>query len=435
MAAYLDRALILFEQSRLDLAEKEVVQELGQDPNSPLAHALLALCLSKRKEYDRATEEARAAVHLGPDMSFAHYALASVYHDRDWLSEAQEAIREAIRLNPGDVSCYALEAGIYFDQRDWQKALESAERGLHFDAENVGCNNLRAMALVKLGRKQEAGATIEAALAREPENAVTHANQGWTYLEKGDPKKALEHFREALRHDPELEWARGGMVEALKARHIVYNLMLRYFLWMGKLGRQAQVGVIVGLFVAYHLVRKVAESNPVLAPWLWPGLYAYVFFALMTWFSAPLFNMLLRFNRFGRYALSRDQVVCSNWLAACLLAGLLCLVITLATGDSVANTTAFVAALTFFVLLYMIQGTFSCTAGWPRILMGAYAILFGAMGFFACALGLLHYLIATDPRGPSIALGFAVLCINIEYYMIMAGIPLAIGLPMVRPRR
>ena len=66
------------------------------------------------------------------------------------------------------------------------------------------------MALVRLGRRDEAGATLEAALARDPENAVTHANQGWARLHAGDFRGALEHFREALRLNPSLEWARAG---------------------------------------------------------------------------------------------------------------------------------------------------------------------------------------------------------------------------------
>ncbi len=51
--------------------------------------------------------------------------------------------------------------------------------------------------------------TLGSALANDPENALTHANQGWALLHRGDHERALEHFREALRIDPELEWARG----------------------------------------------------------------------------------------------------------------------------------------------------------------------------------------------------------------------------------
>src|SRR5206468_3894993 len=146
----------------------------------------------------------------------------------------------------------------------------AAEQGLQLDPEHVGCANLRAMAMVKLGRKAEAGATIDAALAKNPDNALTHANQGWTLLEKGDAKKALEHFCEALRLDPENAWARHGIVEALKARNLIYAVMLKYFLWMSKLSRQAQWAIILIGYFGNQMLGSMARTNPRLAPWVLP---------------------------------------------------------------------------------------------------------------------------------------------------------------------
>src|SRR5262249_35174190 len=159
---------------------------------------------------------------------------------------------------------------------------------------------LRAIAMVKLGRRAEAGATIDAALARNPDNALTHANQGWTLLEKGKPKQALEHFREALRLDPENEWARQGIVEALQARNVIYAVMLKYFLWMSRFSNRAQWGIILGAYFGNRLLSALAHSNPDLAPWILPLRILYVCFALMTWMASPFFNLLLRINRFGR---------------------------------------------------------------------------------------------------------------------------------------
>src|SRR5579871_5018208 len=224
----LQRGLLLYQQSRYEMAENELRQALALDPRDAYAHALLGLCLSHRELFKEATEEAQQAIHLSPDFPFAHYALASIMRDRNRNEEALTAISEALRLDAADPGYFALLSAIQFSERRWPAALDAAERGLRLDSEHTGCTNLRAMALVKLGRKSEAGLTIDAALARNPDNSLTHANQGWTFLEKGDPKKALEHFREALRLDPENAWARHGIIEALKARNFVYAVMLKY---------------------------------------------------------------------------------------------------------------------------------------------------------------------------------------------------------------
>ncbi len=94
-----------------------------------------------------------------------------------------------------------------------------------------------------------------------PNNPNTHANLGWALLHKGEHEKAMIHFREALRLDPELQWAQQGIVEALKARHFIYRVMLKYFLWMSRLGSRAQWGVILGAYFGHRVFRNIAQFN------------------------------------------------------------------------------------------------------------------------------------------------------------------------------
>jgi tetratricopeptide (TPR) repeat protein len=221
------------------------------------------------------------------------------------------------------------------------------------------------------------------ALARNPGNSLTHANQGWTLLEQGDPKKALEHFREALRLDPTNDWARQGIVEALKARNLIYAVMLKYFLWMAKLSPNVQWGIIVGGFLGNRLLGGLANANPDLAPWVLPVRIVYVVFAVMTWIADPLFNLLLRLNRFGRLVLDREQTVASNFVGACILLALLSLggcVVFGFDGGWLAG------ALVYGLLVIPLSGTFRCSVGWPRQAMAAYAGAMALVGTVAVAL-------------------------------------------------
>ncbi len=233
------------------------------------------------------------------------------------------------------------------------------------------------MALVKLGRRAEAGATIDTALRRDPEDALTHANQGWTLLHQGQPQKAMEHFREALRLEPNLEWARQGIVEALKARHWIYRQMLRYFLWMGRLSRRAQWGVIIGALIAQNVLNSALP--PALAPLGEILAWCLVGFAILTWTADPLFNLLLRLHPLGRLALSRQQIWASNCVGVCLLLALLGLGGWAASGDFRFAMTALVSAC----LILPVAGSFKCPAGGRRLIMASYTILLAAMGFGA----------------------------------------------------
>lgn len=380
MSTHLARARLLIERSRFEQAISELQQHLAEDPNNAIVHSQLAFCLSELKKHREATEEAQLAVHLAPDLAFSHYVLAETYFARNRLSEALAAVNEAVRIDPEDADHWGLLARIHFKASRWRPALEAAEKGLEIDPEDDACTNLRAMCLVKLGRKSEAGATIDTALARNPENALSHANQGWTLLEQRQPQKAMEHFREALRINPELEWARLGIVEAMKARHGIYRWMLTWFFWMARLPPRAQFGVIIGGYFGIQYLRSLERTHPDWAVWITPLCIIYCVFALMTWIADPLFNLLLRLNRFGRLALSREQVVASNWLGLSLSAAIAMLVFAMVSdrGD------AFFAAFACGMLCIPLSSIYRCRRGKPRKLMTLFTIALAAIGGVAC---------------------------------------------------
>jgi tetratricopeptide (TPR) repeat protein len=378
-------ALVLMEQERYALAEDKLHECLATSPDNALAHALLADCLCERERLDEATAESRQAIRLDPELPHGYASLAHVLHERNHFEEAEKAIQEALRLEPENAHHYARLAAIHLGRRDWPATVDAAERGLTMDPENVGCKNLRAMALVKLGRNEEAGATIASALARAPENAFTHANQGWALLHEGKRQKALEHFREALRLDPTMDFAKAGIVEAMKSKNFIYAVMLRYFLWMARLSRTGQWAVILGGYFGYQILSRVADANPAWKPWIQPLLIAYMVFAVMTWIASPLFNLLLRMDRFGRYALSRDQIVASNFIGIQLALILVCGGYYLYSDELL----ALLAAGYFGLLLLPVSAGFNCDAGWPRKMMILYTASLALIGAAAIPSGIL----------------------------------------------
>ena len=379
MGPHLSRAIVLYEQGRYDLAEEELRLELAADPRSPRPHALLALCCSNREAFAEATTEAEAAIGLDPDSGFVHYVHALVMNDRNRDEEALRSIQEAIRLDPEDADHHGVHAAVLLKKRRWTDALQATERGLALDPEHLHCNNLRAMALAKLGRRAEAGATIAEALRRDPEDELSHANQGWTLLQEGRPREAMEHFREALRLRPGLEWARAGLIEAMKARNIVYRLLLRYFLWMARLSSRAQWGVMIGGYLGFRVLRGLARDNPRLSPWVMPLVIAYLAFCLLSWTGDALFNLLLRLDRFGRYALSKEQVIASDCVGACLFLGAVFLGTYVATGQS----PHLAGAAVFGFLSIPTSATFHCDRGWPRKVMAACTVVLAFAGLWS----------------------------------------------------
>jgi len=191
-----------------------------------------------------------------------------------------------------------------------------------------------------------------------------------------------------------------------------------------------QWAVIIGAYVGYRLLGSLSQDHPEIKPWVWPIQIAYLIFAIMTWIASPLFNLLLRLNRFGKLALAREQVVASNFIGAGVVLFLTAFVYWLATRQDI----AFLAMLVFGFLLIPVAGTFNCTAGWPRSSMAAYTMLLAVVGI--AGLGLFFVAGNTTNRQTAQMAGYFGYCLVMLFLAgVFASQWVAIALSMVRPRR
>ena len=132
----------------------------------------------------------------------------------------------------------------------------------------------------------------------------------------------------------------------------------------------------MGGFIGIQVLESLAHNNPAIAPFTLPLILLYSAFAIMTWVADPLFNLLLRLDRFGKYALSREQIWAANCTGTVLLIALLLGGMAWAFGSSILAVAALGA------LLYMIptSAIFKSPRGWPRYALIAYAGVLGVLG-------------------------------------------------------
>ncbi|MEM9366133.1 MAG: tetratricopeptide repeat protein [Planctomycetota bacterium] len=311
------RAELLLSQDRLELAEESLRAAIGEDPDRYIAFALLALVHVEQKMLQEAQALAERALGLAPDEPFAHYALSLVLFHRDKNKEAGKAIDDAIARDPSNPDFLAHRAAIDTRAHAWKEALAAAEKGLQFDPRHVGCNNWRAIALTKLGRRDEASATIDSALAASPENATSHANMGWTQLHGGNAETALEHFKEALRLDPDHGWAREGIIESLKAKNFFYRQILRYMLWISRFSAQTQMMMFIGIIILLQVLVRMPDGSVLEKVGLVLA-FTYMLFVASIWLASPLFDLLLSLSRYGRMTLTDEKRADSYYMAIAL---------------------------------------------------------------------------------------------------------------------
>ena len=365
----LQRAAILLQQQKYKEAESILGGLFAKDPANPVVIRLLSELKINQNKFDEALQLANNAIALDPSDADGFYLRARVFLQLDKYDDSEEDLQQAIALDPYDANYFALLSLVKTDRKHFSEALDYADQALEVDPENLMALNARSTALIKLNRKDESFNAIEGALRNDPSNAYTHANYGWGLLEKGDHKKALHHFSEALRKQPNQEMARTGMIEALKARYAGYRLFLKYSFWMGNLQQKYQWGFIIGLYMVTRLLRTLAKSNPALEPFILPVVVLLVLFAFSTWIVTPLSDLFLRLNKFGKHLLEKRQIISANLVGLCVL---------LAIGGGlmyfVTNKSGFITTA-IFGLSMMIPLSVVFTPSKNKYLLPAYTIV------------------------------------------------------------
>lgn len=202
---------------------------------------------------------------------------------------------------------------------------------------------------------------------------MTHANQGWALLHRNDPTAALDHFREALRLDPTNDFAREGLLTALKARNPVFRLLMAYFLFLSRQQSAMRWVIILGVFFGQSLLRSVAKNHPELGIIIYPLVALVAVFIYSTWLADPLMNLVMRFDRYGRHALTDDQRKQSNLVGGCLL---------LAAGMFISEWqfgVSHIPSLMCLLLSLPLASIHDSAVGWPRrvssLVGGTFALM------------------------------------------------------------
>ena len=202
---------------RPDLAERELRRWLALHPDDAHGHALQGWSLALQKR-PGAVEEAEEAVRLAPEWAYTHATLGEVCVEIGHSWRAEMPLRRALALDPHDPQHYSMLALALTNQRGRFRSIEAlrlTEWGLALNPGHAGCARIRALTLLNLLRFREARAAAEVAQRLDPENSYGHAIAGWAHLfHRGSGKRSRELLREALRSDPENEYARRGLRHA-----------------------------------------------------------------------------------------------------------------------------------------------------------------------------------------------------------------------------
>lgn len=334
---YIERGSLLLQQGKPKEAEKQFSMALRFDPENHYVLAQLAKCKIDLKELKAASELIESAIRHDPSEDYYFYLAAFINYQQDQNARALLQLQTALSLNASVAAYYGLWSTILIEEKQFKTALEKADEGLYFDATDLTCLNARATALNKLKRTDDAVATMQHALAQDPDNDITHTTVAWNLLEKGKHREAVTHFKEALRLNPQLEYARSGLKEALKSRVAPYRWLLQYNFWVTNKSKNARWIIPIALFIGVRLFAGASAAGG--AGWKILGgvvLGLYLLFVATSWIINPLANFFLLFDKDGKYAVTNNEKWNAISFTTAIAAGLLLVIVSLLLPEPVA---------------------------------------------------------------------------------------------------
>lgn len=206
-----EQADLLFGLDRYEQATERYGQALTLNPDSVFALRGLAAC-HLNLGY---TEEAEPIVHrllqLDAENSHTCYLAAFLYNKLGRPAKAEEFIDKAIGQQ-ADPEYFALKGSIHYQHGHFYEAKQLARKGLHLKPDHLKCRELEVAARYDL--REPFRAEAEALLQLAPDSARAHFFRGKAFFIDNYVEKAIEHFREAVRLDPNWPQALEALLEA-----------------------------------------------------------------------------------------------------------------------------------------------------------------------------------------------------------------------------
>lgn len=347
MTAELTRAKLLREHGRHAAAVGMILSHLAHHPEDP--EAFLELAINRMEipgELKHALEDSRRATGLMPGNPVPIALQSQILSRLNRHKEALPMAESAIALEPEFEYAWIAKSAALLGLTRWADAEQAAREALAIDPDNETASNLLAHTLRLQNRLDESEGESRRRLARNPEDAFSFANAGWSALQRGQVKEAENYFKESLRIDPEMEYARDGLKQSYRARSRFFRIFLKWSFFLQRFSEGNRLAIMIGLIIGFRLLRTLfAAVHPLLVI---PLAFVYYLFIFGVWISSGLANFFLLSDANARLALDRSEKVEGVVVGTLFLGGLLTAIIGLALGQyaiAVAGGVMMIAAI------------------------------------------------------------------------------------------
>lgn len=163
--------------------------------------------LLREKDIDYALDVARELQKDHPDSHEAYYLEALVMQQLNQFDKSIEAIEKAIEIDDDNAPYYNLRGNVRMQleklegaEKDFDKAIEMADTS--------AAHRNKVMLMLMTDRGQEAIPYLIERIKKDPQDAENWILMGDMINKGGQPDKARTYYEQALKIDPENDYAK-----------------------------------------------------------------------------------------------------------------------------------------------------------------------------------------------------------------------------------
>ncbi|MCE9534676.1 MAG: tetratricopeptide repeat protein [Planctomycetes bacterium] len=194
--------LLLFEQNRPDLAERQLLSDPFILEHLSLAKAMLGHCRFRQGDMPGARKWLEEALQADPEQMLTCYWLALVELNEQRLSDAERLARETVRLGPDNPDGYDMLAIVAFVLGNFGFGFEMSEVAVGLSQNHPHHLCTKAAGYVLSGQHDKAASLLRAVLQIDPQFARAHYLLSLGKLDAKDFRAAALHLNTALGIEP-----------------------------------------------------------------------------------------------------------------------------------------------------------------------------------------------------------------------------------------
>lgn len=283
VALFRARAEAYRQDGEPERAEEALRSALLVAPGDGLLHLSLSMAIAARTGAQAAMPEAEAALRFAPDEPAVSFWMGLLQMETGAHQQAERHLLEALRLDPSNAFGYHLYALLMFRTGRLEKAEALLREALRLEPAFAEAHGTLALVLAERNKTRDAHHAGQTSVLLAPGREGSHVAAGLACLENGDPYRARDHFREALRLDAGRDRAIELFLDADRACRWIYWPFYQWTRLVSRLPGQ-QFAVWAGVVVLIMGLSAAGVPRGVLGAVVLP----YVVFVIYTWLATPL---------------------------------------------------------------------------------------------------------------------------------------------------